>query len=200
MKNQKRLAGTIKYIRETFFPKWDRKKEWIIYHSNSPKVEFCHGLCDKDEKKIHLSFVSKKDVELHLLLIHEICHCFSCGHGKIWQNKMLKIADKARKIGKEELSDKIVKQVEDYRSAPNVTAKWIYGNVNDVVTESDNELSFEEVRRYLAFNIGGYDFIDQYKRLKEVYESAIKQRRKELKMRCEFLKRLTREGNQGTVD
>ena len=78
-------------IRSIFFPKWDRKHEWILRDAH-PGECFGLGYCVSTGKII----VVTDDTEG--TLIHEIAHAVTHqGHGKKWQNRMEKAARKAEK-------------------------------------------------------------------------------------------------------
>lgn len=120
----KRLEDAFQYVRQTFFPRWDRKKEWFVEYL-PPKFKKWHeedldrqikrdgledrypfktklgGICQDFRKCILIYTISKKDNALHLLLIHEICHAVSKdGHGEKWFEEMEKARGRALVINK----------------------------------------------------------------------------------------------------
>ncbi len=172
-----RLKEAVDYVRKNYFPKWDRAQAWIFKcDPDHPKVEFAEGHCDKETKTIYLKSLPDNDIELYELIIHEICHDFDPYHGKKWQKRMLKAAQKATKTGDSELSAKIIKQVDDYRNiekSPKIIAQVIYAEIEQTVYYTKGKASFEGIRRLLARSYT-YEFLDGYKNLRRLYDKAIK--------------------------
>jgi hypothetical protein len=112
-----RLQDAFQYVRKTFFPRWDRKKQWKVEY----RPEFKKGteqnirnhikrmgLKARYPDKINISAIRREDIQriwfyeipkddnvLHLHLIHEICHVKTSGHGKKWAENMTKAYQKA---------------------------------------------------------------------------------------------------------
>ena len=80
-----------------------------------------------DKNTIILDYLGEK------LLIHEVCHAVAAGHhGKRWQERFLKAADKAEVLGFNELAEEIWDEVEKYKTtAIKVVAEDIYNAAND---------------------------------------------------------------------
>ena len=178
-----RFKEAVDYVKKTFFPQWDRSQAWAIkYSPDHPEVEFCQGKCCPEIKTIYLGMMPDDDTELHALLIHEICHALSDGHGKTWQQRFLKAANQADRIGNNKLSQMINREVESYRNTTKIMADTVYGRVTDVVLDTYGEISFERIRHMVAHYVGGYDSANRYKRLRKVYEKAVKDNKKMIRM------------------
>jgi hypothetical protein len=172
---ENRFKEVVNYIRKIYFPQWDKTREWVIkYEPDSPEVEFCLGKCKKDIKTIYIKRLFDNDIELMELLIHEICHVFAIGHGKPWQRRMSKAAEQAAKKGENELSNKLIDEVKRYKRRYIVTAIMIYNQINDIVLDTKGTITFEKLRHYLASEYGGYEVIDAYKKIRNVYDESIK--------------------------
>lgn len=104
------LEDAFQYVRKTFFPLWDRKKQWKVEYR--PEFKKWHergiteqikrkGLKDKYPFKIRIDAICQEfrhyilfyripqnNNALYAILIHEICHVKTSGHGKKWVEKM----------------------------------------------------------------------------------------------------------------
>ncbi len=112
-----RLKNAFEYVRQMFFPEWDRKREWKILECpeelRTHQGKGVDGVCSEQAKTIKVSMVRiSENIDLYVLLIHEICHSGTKGHGKDWQEAMLMKADIADKMGKKDLSELIRKDIE----------------------------------------------------------------------------------------
>jgi hypothetical protein len=184
------LIKAVDYVRKNYFPRWDRTKTWVIkYVPDQRNVEFWHGICLKEVKKIYLALLPENNIELYLLLIHEICHAFYLTHEDGWQRRMLKAAEQAAKNGDNELSMEIIKQVDGYRNSAKITAQMVYDKVFDAVLDAKGNVSFESIRSFLAKEYGNYKFPDSHKKLRTVYERSIKDVKKMIKNREELRKK-----------
>ena len=103
--NGSRLNRAVEYVRNTFFRRWDKIRQWKVkVIPNAPFI----GKVNFPKKEIYIRNVSKSDEELHFLLIHEICHAVTGGsHGKKWFNRMLRASKIARGLGRDKLSKMI---------------------------------------------------------------------------------------------
>lgn len=175
MNDNDRLQIAFNYVCKTFFPRWDREKHWKI--QNVPGAPF-EGQCDLESKTISLKNVHDGDDELHLIITHEICHAWSTGHAKKWRNRMQKALVKARKIGREQLSHMLKKDIEMFGSSPKTKATHIYNSIENAVFDSLKP-SYKKIIRWVAKQYGCYpEELEKYhKRCKEVYGKAIKDKR-----------------------
>ena len=92
-KNVDRLQKSFDIVRMTYLLRWDKENKWIVKLNPELKVT---GLFEADTKPIHI--ISLDQLDLHLLLVHKICHSVSPDHGKKWQMQMLKAAKKRKKF------------------------------------------------------------------------------------------------------
>jgi uncharacterized membrane protein YkvA (DUF1232 family) len=122
MTASEKLADAFTDIRETFFPLWDKKKEWVIKEAQDPPFDGCAIPMTKSIL-IHADFIESKD--LYGVIIHEICHALSSSsHGKRWLQQMHDTAQLARKHGKIQLAEFIENDVKAARqAAPQTSSK-----------------------------------------------------------------------------
>jgi len=103
------------YIREIFFPRWDKKGRWKIKlgplpPESPPKSQ---GWCDRKKRKITIKYIPENQNIFYALLIHECCHAVTNDdHEKWFQERMLKVAQKAYQIGNEMLGNLIKFEVD----------------------------------------------------------------------------------------
>ena len=112
------------YLKNKLFPSWDFNQEWKV--TNNPKIikeienklssKFI-GYCDRKSKIICLN-LHEDDWKIEMLIVHEICHTFrNCStHGKLWNNKMIKVSDQCDKLNNYRLADQIRHELENYES------------------------------------------------------------------------------------
>lgn len=93
--NKDRLQVAFQYVRQTFFPRWDKKGEWKVEYHPEWKNRKHGAICHEDVRLIWFYEIPKDDDILHLYLIHEICHVKTLGHGKKWAENMAKAYHKA---------------------------------------------------------------------------------------------------------
>lgn len=114
--NEDRLQDAFQDVRQTFFPRWDKKGEWKVVDSTRIKASYDTGInefrervginhlmekadmlaeCCEWGKVINIFEIPDDDDRLHELLIHEICHVKALGHGKKWARNMEKAYFKA---------------------------------------------------------------------------------------------------------
>ena len=101
------LNNEFEYVRNTFFPRWDKKKDWKVEifsgwvdhltgtdYTGKGIVPPLVGTCNRKTKTIYLRCAQKES------LIHEICHAVSNDHhGERWRNKMEEKAQLADRLG-----------------------------------------------------------------------------------------------------
>ena len=94
-------------ICKTYFPRW---KPWKCIHN----PDWNSGYASTDKKTIFLGSTIDR-ISLNCFIIHEICHAVgNSGHGKSWQDRMMKAADTARKQKSIHLADEIAADVKLY--------------------------------------------------------------------------------------
>ena len=148
------------------------------------------GRCNVYDKKMYIRGLQKDEDELHFLIIHEICHVAAkgaLGHNKNWFGRMEKAAKKAEDLGYEDLAEKIYADVALYRDSESESRSCepVYGRVGEIVLDTQASLSFEEVLKGIASEMGLYpeDVLKDCKRIKKVYEEEVKDYREMLKQR-----------------
>jgi hypothetical protein len=165
------------YVRQTYFPRWDRKKEWNCHVLDD--VDGAEGQCRSESKTIKIGYTVGS--RLRLLFIHEIAHAAaSVGHDKKWQARMKKAAQKAETIGEFELSGEIRKEIEGYNDPENLrpTAAIIYQQIEDTVRDGSTVLPFEAVMDHIRrlYGMSRPDFLKKYKRVQRAFDAATKER------------------------
>lgn len=161
------------YIRTTFFPRWDHAHEWTIGDDHPCCTGY--GYCDTEGKQIIVKPNSPHGQDV--TMIHEIIHAVaSIYHGKKWQRRMEKAAQKAVSLGLEELAYGIREECTGYRDRSiKPTATMVYNQVEDAVLSSQGKLSFEDVIEFVANDNGmpSKMLLSRYKKLRIVYDEAL---------------------------
>ncbi len=100
-----------KYVRETFFPGWDRNGHWRLVIEKD--LDGAYGVCNQESKTIKV--IESEDIgSLRTVLIHQIAHAITnCGHAKLWQLRMEKAARMAEQLGRKDLARDIRRDTED---------------------------------------------------------------------------------------
>ena len=163
------IAKRFQYVRQHFFPRWDLKKEWKVRYT--PNAPFA-GRCNEKRKEILINSFIYED-GLDLLLIHEICHVRCPSHGLAWQDKLSRMSQRAKDIGRDELSNLILRELHIVRESPPVTAESIYRLIEQCVREVPS-ISYNDAVNYVAKEHGykAAELKHKYKRTKEAYERA----------------------------
>ena len=176
-----RLQNAVKYVCETFFPDWDKKRKWKVIECSEELNQMgdrgTDGHCDIKTKtiKINMSGIKEDPNDLYDLLIHEICHCDIKGHGQDWQDAMLDKAEIAEKIGLRELAEWIKKDadassvIEQYREIRLKTR--IHGHVCECLRQHPG-ISFKELMKIMVKKYGAPAYMSgKYARAyREVYD------------------------------
>lgn len=120
MIDKKKSDEALAYIRETYFPEWDKEREWTIWLFEGPirsEKGVRAGYTDKETKKIYLLSWMKEE-DLCFTLIEEICHIMTDGgHDDLeWKIQMIRVADEAEAKGDEKLSKKIHERLKSCQS------------------------------------------------------------------------------------
>jgi hypothetical protein len=117
--NQRILQRAFRDVRRNFFPRWDPKGQWAVKKVrhlpiSAPVIAYTsHSL-----KTIFINYLPNTKNNLYSILIHEICHATTSGqHNKKWEKRMMKSADKTRKIGNIQLFKLIFKDLENVKNA-----------------------------------------------------------------------------------
>ena len=112
------------YLKNNLFPYWDLNQEWKVTNNYKMIKEIGNklgskfiGYCDSESKTIYLD-LHEDDWKIDMLIVHEICHTFrkSSTHGKLWNNKMIKVSDQCDIQNNYRLADQIRHELENYES------------------------------------------------------------------------------------
>ena len=165
------FSETIEYIRQTFFPHWDRRRRWQIVLVDD--LDGAQGRCDRGARTISiLDGMSGND--LLALLIHEIAHAASndC-HGRSWLNKMEEAANDADRLGQAALASLLRAQIAGYQDDFRVTAAMLYNEIENCVFEQPY-ISFSQVVDFLRrdYGLSQDDFLRRFRRAERVFEQA----------------------------
>jgi len=165
------LQEEFEFIRKTFFPRWDRKKEWRVILVQD--VNGTQGECLKSTKTIHILKELRSIEELQALLIHEICHAVgNWGHARKWQDRMLRSARQAADSGLGALADILRRNVQRYKESHRETAEMVYTEIGDYVLDSP-ECEFDTIIDYMrrVRGVSREEFLKRYRKSRDVYES-----------------------------
>jgi hypothetical protein len=159
-------------VRRDFFPRWDRHNIWRLVISRLPGI--CHGQCQAEKHRIVIQIVPSDADERDALLIHETCHAFSPSHGKLWQARMGKAAERAKQQKRLRLAELLQEEIRGYQQfSPGDERRNLYRTISDWLLE-DPKLSYRNVRRVLARECGlkPADFDCHFPRAKKVFAKA----------------------------
>ena len=162
----KRLQEAYDFMRH-FFPQWDRKGEWHIRYISGV---YYIAKCNIDFKTIDIRVLSDDDIEVYLLLIHEICHTSAPSHDKKWQRRMLSVAKRIDKSGYNLLAREVINEVNRYRGSSNINAKFIYRKIAEIVMDNKN-ISFDDLMTHLSREYFGRGPVP-YKHCRKVYDQT----------------------------
>ena len=169
------IAKRFQYVRQHFFPRWDLKKQWKVRYI--PNASFA-GRCNETAKEILVHrFANENDLDL--LLIHEICHVRCPSHGIAWQDKLSRMSQRAKDIGRDELSNLILRELHIVKESPPVTAESIYRLIEQCVREVPS-ISYNDAVNYVARE-HGYTrsaLKQKYKKTREAFKAAKKRLKK----------------------
>ncbi len=183
--NNRELRKEFEYIRKSFFPLWDKKREWRI-----KKVWYLpsNGLYDDLTKTILIKFIPDDKEELYRLLIHEISHLASHHHGKKFLNRILMARDRAKQLGLKTLAEKIQDEIRKY-----MESREPYDNTYQIIEDAVMDvpdISWANLLKYAARQRGMYpkEFLKCHKRAKKVFLSAKKEIKEEREAKARFEK------------
>ncbi len=168
------LQKEFNQIRQTFFPSWDRNREWGIVEKMGPYSP--HGYLDGKAKVIGIQSMGPGQ-SLKVVLIHEIAHAVSSiSHGKKWQNRMNKSAQKAESIGETKLAEALKEEIRLYTepfAAVKPTAGAVYNRVKDECLSCARP-SFDQVVDCIRYDCGltKEEFLRHFKRSQRIYEQT----------------------------
>jgi hypothetical protein len=145
-------------VKRLFFPRWDREGHWRVT-TKTRRSAASHGICDLKRRVIEISARPTDADEMDRLLIHEICHAVAVrpGHGKEWQARMEKAAQKAEKLGRSCLAQLLREEIAGYQNQSSTAElKDAYDSIVDWVWEMPG-LTLEQVKNRLADKYGLLD-------------------------------------------
>jgi hypothetical protein len=163
-----RLQRAFKSVKETFFPRWDREKQWRLEFGPSGRFD---GRCDRGTKTITYC-----RGEPHLVLAHEICHAIGGeNHGAKWAARLSKVAERAYELGMESFADAISKELELYLGSSTKRTSDVYGVIEDAVLGAPRS-ACETVLDWVASEAGmePHQLEDAYKGCRKAYRKAIR--------------------------
>lgn len=112
----KETVASLRFIRETLFPRWDRHRAWRVVICQSWQIrrsewENVMGVCVTRTKHIYLDRRVFDRDEVECTLVHEICHAVAPtsgdGHGAAFLRRMQKAAADIERAGCFELAGQI---------------------------------------------------------------------------------------------
>lgn len=181
-KERKELQRDLDYIRETFYPKWDKKREWKIQRVWHLPFE---GKYEVKSKRILIRNVLEDKDEFYKLLIHEVCHSVAFHHGKKFTNRLLKAKEKAEQTGQKELALKLGKDIESYDPDKRqiIGATDIYNRIGEIVVDAP-QVSWANLLKFLSRENAMYpeEFLKKFKKAKNVFLSCKKEQRERQKI------------------
>lgn len=189
------LEKHFQQIRKLYFAQWDRAGEWKVRRTNKP----LSGEARYEEKLILIGRGCEGD---DLIMIHEIAHAVTkANHSSKWLKRMIAAAEKAHNLGNSELEKRLRDEVTAYQNPQRyqkLTVKVVYSTIEDDVSESPG-ITFRGAVEHVGNLIGSsYDeMIQQYPRLRKIYEKARRQVERE-KRRIEAFKAIQMERGQKT--
>ncbi len=168
------LQEEFNQVRQTFFPSWDKKKRWRIVDKAGP---YCPHCCiDKKAQVVEVQCMSPGQ-SLRVALIHEIAHAVSSlSHGKEWQARMRKSAQKAESVGENSLAEAITEEIRLYTEpfgATKPTAEMVYSRIKNECLSCPKP-GFEEIIDCIRCDCGltREEFLRSFKRSQKVYEQT----------------------------
>jgi len=143
------------------------------------RVEFAdlpgvgHGICFSKDRLIQIHSTLSGE-HLRRILLHEMCHHYSEGHGKRWQAEMLR-------LGSEHGETWAIEQVQKFREGPtwNQEMSNLRGNLDDWAAEEvhrDDPRGFDQVAEYAAgqFGLTAEEFLPMVPWLERAWENSLK--------------------------
>jgi hypothetical protein len=170
----KTLEEEFNSVRQTFFPSWDKKKQWRIVDKAGP---YCpHGCIDKKAHVVEVQCMGPGQ-SLRVCLVHEIAHAVSSlGHGKEWQDRVERAALKAETIGETSVAEALREEIRLYTEpfgAVKPTADMVYNRIKNERLCCPTH-SFDQVIDSLRndFGLTREEFLRTFKKSRKVYEQT----------------------------
>jgi hypothetical protein len=148
------LQKEFERVRETFFPRWDRKREWKVEYTAEPLAvtaedhPYFIAYCAHSTKTITvLCSECLVGNQLKVVLIHEVCHAIAfkafglLGHGDFWRHRMQAIAEKAARLRMLEVAEDISNDVRVWKDLNTLLAWTRYELIERVARETEDDFS-----------------------------------------------------------
>lgn len=174
------LKAEFAFVRNTFFPRWKAGKEWHIVPRNRADYTKESGFCDLDAHTILIDplMAGQDGANRTALLIHEVCHAVAeRGHGKRFLRRLHQAADRARRLGLNQLAGILEQEVLDYQKEGwELRAGDVYDCVERAVLDSKGMATYSNVIHFIAGDYGLLvgELETRFRRLRKVYEKAQK--------------------------
>ena len=159
------------FVRATFFPAWDRKRQWRFVRADD--LDGSMGRCDRDKKKISIRNGISGD-DLTALLIHEIGHAVTGdGHGKRWSDRMEKAAIRAEKLGLGTVARLLREDIDGYKASLPVTASMVYDQI-ELAVFVNRSATLSQIVEFLRRDYGftREQFLKRFRRTERVFDQA----------------------------
>jgi len=170
MKNKK-LNDAFEYVKINFFPRWDKNKEFtIVYDCNLPSGASYVA----EEKKIKVRDIPKNRDKLLALIIHEITHCYTDGHGKKFRDATIKKAEMAKSKGLNKIYDLLIMDYDNSLIPSDIgTHKYVYRRLSDMLLDYP-EVPYESALGCMAdeLNMYPHKVEKKYKQFRKFYEKG----------------------------
>ena len=125
-------------VRRDYFPRWDKRKAWVICYGTTEQLRCNTGYCDTAIKTIYIeqrSFRTMTDEGRTAFVIHEICHDVGAAfHNRAWANRMERAAVRAEAIDQNEVAAILKSDIESYCGL-GVLEEYNPANVSEYVAE-----------------------------------------------------------------
>lgn len=159
------------YVRDVFFPKWDRRRKWKLCVNR--RLKWGTGQCHREHQTIEIG-PTKPNVLL-LLIIHEICHAAaSPSHGQRWKGRLLLAAQTAAIVGMDKLAEQLRNEVTIYDKRAPSRNQAVYADLESIAISSAAPPKFEQVLNYLLceYKITEVEFRKHCPRAEKFYREA----------------------------
>lgn len=155
------LAKLFAEIRSVYFPRWDRRLEWIATFSADDERHNNTGYCDSVDKTIYLDerqILLMSEAGVTAFLIHEICHDVGAAfHNRRWAKRMELAATRADMLGESEVARIVRSEVFSY-AGNGVRDDYGLHNVRDFAEElialnpsMDHAAAIKRIAKYFGY-------------------------------------------------
>lgn len=160
-----------------YFPRWKACATWTIREGargswedaqGQPHTTREFGYCDAATRTIWITSAQDKAT-----MIHEVCHAVTgAGHGKRFLTRLQTAATQAQLLREPTLAVALRTEVEQYTQSPQVTARTVYGRIEDILCDVPG-VTFNQVVESLAYDYAWTpsELLADYPRARAVYET-----------------------------